>query len=233
MNSKLFLGLMILSLAAASAYGATMFLDTGERITGETAQGIDGSIIFKPNSAPPATQPQSDIRNISRNDSDFSLKLGVDLPGQDTESDDLSSTSYDITSGLTIAGEYTKYMNPTNVGVGYGVAYEIPRKFQDFKPQISFLPVYALIKLRTTPNANNEFFYFTGQLGYNEFFANNEYLIGGMVGGGLYLGAGIGAEFPLMNYTLLYTSNSGTWTSSGSTLNVVYTKLSFVIGVKI
>jgi hypothetical protein len=71
------------------------------------------------------------------------------------------------------------------------------------------------------------------QLGYNAFFGNNAYLAGGILGGGLYMGAGIGADLSPVSYNLLYTSNSGTYTVNGFSTNVVYTKISFLVGVKI
>lgn len=243
MNSKIFLGLMILSLAAASSFGATIFLDTGERITGEIVQETGDFITFRSNNVDNQFNKKFIKRifrdnavindNDSSNDREFCLKAGIDFPGQHTESDDTFSTTFDVASGISIAGEYTRYMSPTNIGVGYGTAYEIHRKLQDFSAQIGFLPVYAILKLRTTPNADNEFVYFMSQLGYNAFLGNDAYKVGGVLGGGLYYGVGFGVDLPLISYNLLYSSNSGTYTVNGFSTNIIYSKVSFIVGVKI
>lgn len=175
---------------------------------------------------------------------EISIKSGIDLSGLHTASSGSDSASLGVKNGVSLSAEYVKYMDEVDMGLaesagitgfgfGLGIGYQIPRKLDNLTGNISFLPVYGLFKFRTTPNSSNEFAYLTGQIGYNLFFPDNLYLGGSTALGGFYYAAGCGYDFRVLNFTLLYSVNTGSLSSGGSAISINYSKIALLAGIKI
>ena len=262
-------GLIILFFAVTASFGATVYLDSGDEITGMILKENDNYVVIRSENQDIEINKEF-VTRIDRDKGetaagvdrstgtlefpgytekiqthqDISLKTGVDFSGQHVASSDSDSAALGVKNGVSVAAEYTKFMDPVNMGfaesigltgfgLGVGIAYEIPRKLDNLTGQISFLPVYALFKFRTTPNKNNEFAYLTGQIGYNLFFGDNLYTGSSTLIGGFYYAAGCGYDFRVLNFTLLYSIDRGALSSQGTAVSIDYSKISLMAGVKI
>ena len=153
------------------------------------------------------------------------FKLGVDLDGtHDVSNGNLSvagsanksiNGSQHVNSSMSVGGEYVSYIDK-NLGLGGGMDIQSFRSLSDGSGSFSFMPIYGLIKVRTNPGRNNSFEYLTGQIGYNFFDGDINYVgRDGSLDGGLYWGLGAGVSINRIRIELLYTENRGKAEDSG------------------
>ena len=159
----------------------------------------------------------------------------------------LSGTGiYDTEYGISLSAE--EILNTTNnLGLGMGLSYQMPRGVTSqghSMGKFNFIPVYALIRLRTTPD-NNVYVYSTGQLGYNLLEGNNDFTgPTGKLSGGSYYGLGIGLVYDKLQFELLYhvhhgsfrdsatvyTFMNGNLTPTNYNMDITYSLFSFTVG---
>jgi hypothetical protein len=163
------------------------------------------------------------------------VKLGVDVAGN--HSLDLEGVRGDITdkvsSGFSLACEGVHYFDE-NVGIGGGIGYQVPRRMDKYRGGFSFVPLYLVSMVRTTP-LNGYSFYGTGQFGYSFFEGDSDYRGTAKLGGGMHAGLGAGITFKPLFLELLYTVDQGTYKfkyrAANMNCRVQYTKLTVSIGV--
>ena len=145
---------------------------------------------------------------------------------------DTDDTNYDAEAGFSITGEYVMPYRD-KMSLGGGITYQLPRALEpnaDFAAgsEFNFTPVYGLVKYDLEEGA-----FVVGHLGYNLFNANEEFLDGDTVSGGLYYAAGFGMNLGQfdnesledMNVGLMYSVNNGVY-DDGTENDVSYSKLS-------
>jgi hypothetical protein len=184
----------------------------------------------------------ADINSDDKRKSQWMFKISIDGAGTHKISNlvvngqSVSSTdSTNVDNGISLTLERV-YFPATNIGLGFGISYQVPRSQTNYKGDFYFIPVYGLFRVRTTPTDNNHYFYGTVQLGANYFAGDSEYKGSAKLEPGLYAGAGIGWVFSsAFQIELLYTSNNGSVTDTYYTnkisADVEYTKLSLSIGL--
>ena len=153
------------------------------------------------------------------------FKLGADLNGKhETSSSNLfiagSGNSsidgtLDVGPGMSLDTEYVSYVSD-NLGLGGGLTIQTNRGLTGVPGNFSFMPIYGLAKLRTSPGRKGLYEYLLGQLGYNFFSGDMDYTgKGGTLGGGLYFGLGAGVSINRIQIELLYTEDRGSFSDSG------------------
>lgn len=154
--------------------------------------------------------------------------------------------SYDTGYGISLSAE--EILNTTvNLGLGMGLSYQMPREVTSrgySLGKFNFIPVYALIRLRTTPD-NNVYLYSTGQLGYNLLEGNDDFTgPTGKLSGGSYYGLGVGLVYDKLQFELLYhvhhgsvrdsatvlTLMNGNFTQTNYNMDITYSLISFTVG---
>jgi hypothetical protein len=147
------------------------------------------------------------------------FKIGFDFNGKQTTSNNklfidgtgnpLASGNQDVDPGTSFTGEYVSYVSK-NIGLGGGLTLQSPRGLSNMPGTFSFAPLYALVKVRTTPGKRNFYEYLTGQVGYNFFGGDTSYLgRNSTFDGGLYCGVGAGVVINRIQLELLYTQTQG------------------------
>jgi hypothetical protein len=141
----------------------------------------------------------------ANDDQEFILKAGFQPQG--TASFD--GKNFDTNVGISAGLEYFKYVG--NIfAYGGGAVYDLPRKFKDSDENsgsISFLPVYAGVKIRTPlEGLNNNYAFLTGRLGYGAFMYNDIDEIKSS-SGGLYCSVGVGISISVMVFEAIYAVN--------------------------
>jgi hypothetical protein len=170
------------------------------------------------------------------------FKVGIDFNGTHEVTNGNPSSingTQDVNSGMSFSGEYVTY-DSKNLGFGGGLTIQSARGLAGTTGSFDFLPIYALVKLRTTPTARNSYKYLEAQLGYNFFGGDRDYAgDNGTLDGGVYYGVGAGIAFNRLQFELLYTVDHGTASDSGYDFNnnffsqsgdITYSKLGFSIG---
>ncbi len=150
------------------------------------------------------------------------LKLGADVGGRNAYSNvkvtgahAFNGAGSSVGAGASLTAEEILYVLPT-IGIGGGISYQTPRKVSDSGGKFSFIPIYALLRVRTTPSAANRYAYATAQFGYNYFIADQSYVGAGnySMTNGSYAGVGGGYVFGRMQAELLYTIDRGRMSGS-------------------
>jgi len=176
------------------------------------------------------------------------FKIGVDFNGnhevtngtlniQGSGTTSINGTQ-EVNSGMSFSLEYVSY-DSKNLGFGGGFTTQSARGLADTTGSFDFLPLYALIKYRTTPTPRNRYEYLTAQLGYNFFGGDQDYAgTNGTLDGGLYYGVGAGIAVNKLQFELLYTVDRGNARDTGYINNnyftesgdITYSKLGFSVG---
>ncbi len=88
----------------------------------------------------------------------ITLKVGSDMSGKHIE--DYSSGGKDtnkVDSALSVAAEYVSPLNDY-LELGAGVSYQFPREIEEIEGNFNFIPVYLLVKLRTSTKEISPYF---------------------------------------------------------------------------
>jgi hypothetical protein len=145
------------------------------------------------------------------------LKLAADVAGRNSFSNvKVSGTNTinpgdsSIDPGISLTAEEIYYVRPT-IGIGAGISYQTTRREPVSDGQFSFIPIYGLLRVRSTPTSDNSYPYATAQFGYNYFIADHKYAGAGNyeMTNGSYAGLGAGYVFGRMQVEVLYTVDQG------------------------
>ncbi len=190
---------------------------------------------------------ESPSSNASVKESWATLMGGYDLGGTGeidvTVSNDFASASEseegDIESGFSIYFELGKAINK-NIGLGGGASYGLGRGIDEEgeEGEFNFIPVYGLLKIWfPTPSVVP---FGIVHVGYNFFFADDDFKGDLDTGGGLYWAIGGGIMFDNgVQLELLYATHNGTLTgedsSEGFTMDIdvelSYSKVTLAAGI--
>jgi hypothetical protein len=163
------------------------------------------------------------------NDREFILKLGfqpLTAMSEESQGNNQKNTSLGISTGL----EYFQYLNNV-VALGLGTSYDFPRKANDNTRNVSFIPLFAALKLRTPPSGlDNTFMFCSGRIGVvipmlsdlNEATQKT----------GLYYGAGIGFSINSLVIEAIYAINNYTISNPEKTVNCNCQTITLYAGYK-
>ncbi|MDR1195454.1 MAG: hypothetical protein LBL00_03150 [Endomicrobium sp.] len=144
-----------------------------------------------------------------KDDQEFIVKAGI----QPQSSVGFGGESQDLNIGLSAGFEYFKYFG--NIAAfGVGAVYDLPRKFKDddIDGSISFLPMYAGVKVRTPlEGLNNNYAFLSGRLGYGAFMYNDIDAIKSS-SGGLYYAVGLGVSISYLVLEAVYSVSNYSYT---------------------
>jgi hypothetical protein len=169
------------------------------------------------------------MRNVAPDsfpDDEWIFKFSVDFDGShqtynsnlfiEGEGDTSLDGTQNVNSGVAFGLEFVSY-DTRNLGFGGGLAIQGSRNLAGATGNFSFIPLYALVKLRTEPDRRNRYKFITGQLGYNFFGGDLDYRgDNGDLNGGLYFGVSAGIALNRIQFELLYSENRGRVRGSGS-----------------
>ena len=176
------------------------------------------------------------------------LKIGGDVLGRHSFSNvkTAGTNSIDrrdstIGTGISLTAEEIYYLRPT-IGVGGGISFQTTRREPDTDGHFSFVPVYGLLRVRSTPSDDNHYAFATAQFGYNYFIADSTYAGAGnfAMTNGIYAGLGGGYVFGRMQVEALYTVDRGRFSGHdydaanaayAVSANTTYSKISLSVGV--
>jgi len=176
------------------------------------------------------------------------LKIAADVAGRNSFSNvkvegtnTINRGSSTIGAGITRSAEEIYYLRPA-IGIGAGISYQTKRQEPDSRGHFSFIPIYGLVRVRSTPTIDNRYSFATAQLGYNHVIADNEYAGARnySMTNGAYAGLGAGYVFGRMQVEALYTVDRGRLSGNDNdALNAHYTisadatyrKISLSLGV--
>ena len=145
------------------------------------------------------------------------LKMAADVAGRNSFSNvkvvgtnTIHRGNSTIDPGITLTAEEIYYVRPA-IGIGAGISYQTTRQEPASGGQFSFIPIYGLVRVRSTPTSENRYSFATAQFGYNYFVADHEYAGAGnyVMSNGAYAGLGAGYVFGRMQVEVLYTVDRG------------------------
>lgn len=233
-------------LAGSLCWADTVYLNDGQVFRGQILSQEKGSLTIEAENGGREVIEMQYIRNIVRDEDyrlsrmpmrlvyekephwnvdEWIFKLGADLDGKhETSNSNIfiagsGNTSVngtqDVGSGMSFDTEYVAYISQ-NLGFGGGLTIQTDRGLSGVPGNFSFMPLYAIAKLRTKPSDNNYYNYLIGQFGYNFFSGDMDYAgKGSTLGGGLYFGLGAGISVNRIQIELLYTEDRGSISDSG------------------
>lgn len=158
------------------------------------------------------------------------IKIGLDMAGEHKVSVVGVSSSEDVNMGISLSGEYVSAIDK-NIGIGFGMTFQIPRAQKDYPGNFNFIPLYGLVKIGSVASEVSP--YLIGQLGYNLLYmGDNTYKGDGSLSGGIYYGIGGGLIFRnLSQIEILYSVNKGSWELAGyPNFDVEYSKITLSFG---
>jgi hypothetical protein len=171
-----------------------------------------------------------------KDDQEFIIKAGI----QPQASFGLYGETQDLNVGLSAGFEYFKYFG--NIAAfGVGAVYDLPRKFKDddISGNISFLPMYAGVKVRTPlEGLNNNYAFLSGRLGYGAFMCDDIDRIKSS-SGGIYYSVGLGVSISYLVIEAVYAVSNYSYTTkreglfvSSKTYDDKYSAISIYVGFK-
>jgi hypothetical protein len=143
------------------------------------------------------------------NDREFILKFGIQPLNTLSRKSEGNNVSFNTKIGVSAGFEYFQYLNNV-AALGLGAMYDFPRKISDNdNGSISFVPIYAAVKLRTPAQGldnDNTFMFCSGRIGASI------PIISGLSDGekqkpGFYCGAGIGFNINYIVIEAIYAIN--------------------------
>jgi hypothetical protein len=121
-----------------------------------------------------------------------------------------------------------------NFMLGMGGEYQFPRAQKNVKGDFGFASFFASVQIPLGMANASTIPMIAGRVGYSLFYGNNDYRGPMNLSGGLYYGIGGGVLVNnIVQIELLYTGNSGTGSYQSFEIDVNYSKLSILLGVKI
>ncbi|MCP3924104.1 MAG: hypothetical protein GY714_16110 [Desulfobacterales bacterium] len=168
------------------------------------------------------------ITNFALAEDLLTIKAGIDLSGDHDISNGKNSRSDSVDNAISLAAEYV--VIDDDYGFGGGISLQNLRNPEGWSGDFYFTSIYGLIKIGSF-SENDKSPYFIGQLGYNILSGNSDYSSGVSLKGGIYYGIGFGIDLN-ENFQLetLYSVNNGIAESSGTDIDVKYTKLTISVG---
>jgi hypothetical protein len=146
------------------------------------------------------------------NDREFILKFGIQPLNTLSQKREGNNVSLNTKIGTSAGFEYFQYLNKV-AALGLGAMYDFPRKTSDNnKETISFVPLFAAIKLRTPPHGldnDNTFMFCSGRIGASIPILS-DLADGVKQKTGLYCGAGIGFNINYIVIEAIYAINNFT-----------------------
>jgi sRNA-binding regulator protein Hfq len=217
---------------AAGAHAESVYLKDGKVLRGTITEEDDKMILLETNDIwqkidksaidfvmkderPPVTL--SGLKVVYAGGWQTVLKLAVDAAGRHSFSNvsvkgtnSVQRGSSTIGTGISLSAEEIHYASPW-IGLGVGISYQSPRKEPVSGGEFSFVPIYGLLQVRSTPTEDNGYFYGIGQFGYNYFIADAKYAGAGTytMTNGAYAGLGAGYVFGRLQVEALYTVDQG------------------------
>lgn len=176
------------------------------------------------------------------------LKIAADIAGRNffsnetiTGSETLHRGDSSIGAGVSLSGEEIYYLRPT-IGIGAGISFQTSRQEPASGGHFNFIPIYGLVRLRSTPTGDIGYSFAAAHLGYNYFNADQVYAGARKyeMTNGAYAGLGAGYVFGRMQVEVLYTVDRGRLSSSGYdsqnapyslSAEAAYSKISLSLGV--
>jgi sRNA-binding regulator protein Hfq len=257
----LFLSLLLVF--GASAYAESVYLKDGTVLRGTITEEDDKTILLETNDTwrkidkstvefirkddrPWRAQPEATKKEIEGSWQTV-VKIAADVAGRhaysnvkiDGNPDVPHRGSSSIGTGISLTAEEFHAVSPT-VALGAGISYQTARKEPTSGGEFSFVPIYGLLRVRSTPTGDDRYTYAIAQFGYNYFIADGVYVGAGYytMTNGAYAGLGVGRVFGNMQVEALYTIDQGKMSghdvSSGTPYSVsadaTYRKLSLSIG---
>ncbi|MDD5260173.1 MAG: hypothetical protein PHD29_09435 [bacterium] len=164
------------------------------------------------------------------------IKIGVDLAGSHEVTWNGLNGDEVVETGISLSGEYMQAIN-SNIRLGGGITFQIPRSQEDYAGDFNFIPLYGLLKIYTNSQEQDEEniqvqktnYYVLGHLGYNLFRGDDDYKGDEYLTGGIYYGIGGGIVFNKNNQLeLLYSINNGS--IDDLNVDVEYSKITISYG---
>ena len=263
MKKTLLLIVPLVLLFAAGAHAESLYLKDGKVLHGKITEEDDKTILLETNGSwqkidksaidfvrkderPPVTL--DGLKVVYTGGWQTVLKLAVDVAGRNSFSNvsvkganPFQGGSSTIGTGISLSAEEIHYASPW-IGLGVGISYQSPRKEPVSGGEFSFVPIYGLLRVRSTPTGDNRYFYGIGQFGYNYFIADAKYAGAGTytMTNGAYAGLGAGFVFGRLQVEALYTVDQGklsgndvdsTNTPYSVSADANYRKLSLSVGM--
>lgn len=156
------------------------------------------------------------------------LKIGIDFEGQHKANFPTGDETDDVETGLSLSGEFFAVITK-NFDLGGGITYQIPRALKDYIGDFNFIPIYGLFRIKSASEQVAP--YFIGQIGYNFFNGDSDYVGPYDLDGGLYYGLGGGIIIKKhFLVELLYNVNNGTYDLGAIDFDIEYSKITLNIG---
>ncbi len=161
------------------------------------------------------------------------IKFGFDMAGNHKVSVEGLSNSEDVNMGISLSGEYVSNIDK-NIGMGFGMTFQMPRSQKNYSGNFNFIPVYGLVRINSISSEVSP--YFIGQLGYNLFYmGDNAYRGSGSLSGGIYYGIGAGLLLQSRSQIeILYSVNKGSYKLAGyPNFDIEYSKITLSFGFNV
>jgi hypothetical protein len=215
---------------AASAHAESIYLKDGKIVHGTIIEEDDKTILLETHDT--LRIDKSAIESIKKDDREQReqsgttlsekkwetvLKIAADVAGWNSFSNvkvsgtnTINKGDSTIGTGISLTAEEIYYVLPT-IGIGGGISYQTTREEPVSGGHFNFIPIYGLVRVRSTPTSVNSYPYATAHLGYNYFIADHEYAGAGNyeMTNGAYAGLGAGYVFGRMQVEVLYTIDQG------------------------
>jgi hypothetical protein len=169
----------------------------------------------------------------ANDDQEFIVKAGV----QPQSTVSFAGEDYETNIGISAGFEYFKYFGNI-IAFGAGAVYDFPRnlKDDDIDGNISFVPMYAGVKVRTPlEGLNNNYLFLSGRLGYGAFIYDDIDDIKSS-SGGLFYGVGLGISISYLVIEAIYGISKYSYkTGSGAareSFDEQYSSISIYAGFK-
>ncbi len=256
--------LPLLLMIASSVHAETVYLKNGRVLRGKITEENEKTILLETNDTwkkidksdidfirndqrPPVTLSGIQVLDVAKEWRTV-LKLAVDVAGRNTFSNVsvrgtnlIPRGSSTVGTGVSLSVEEIYSVSP-RLGLGAGISYQSPRKEPVSGGEFSFVPIYGLLRLQSTPTEDNRYYYAVGQFGYNYFIADAQYAGAGnfSMTNGAYAGLGAGYVFGRLQLEALYTVDQGSMSGNDIdasnrpytiSADASYRKLSLSVGI--
>lgn len=166
----------------------------------------------------------------ANDDQEFIIKAGFQPQGQVSG---INGSKESTNVGFSAGFEYFKYFGNI-VAFGAGAVYDFPREFKEdnIKGNISFLPLYVGLKLRTPLHGlENNYIFASGRIGYSSFMEDINMMKS--TSGGLYYAGGIGVCVSYFMFEAVYAVNNLSYKDfANKNHDENYSTVTLYVGVK-
>ena len=163
----------------------------------------------------------------------FIIKFGRDIEGDHKlyAGGHSEVLPVDIGTMMALEAYWRTAEKPTMIGGGLEI--ELPRPITNYIGDFQFVSFYGAIKIKVCELlSQNDYFTVSGKIGYGFLFGDTSYKGTLSLGGGLHMGAGVGALIQnLIVVEAFYVANKGSMAQHGNKLNIQYSRISLTTGV--